>query len=643
MKRLLPVLLLVAGLLPLASPTAAADVVANGSLAPGQSLYVPVDPVRLLDTRSGLGAAGGAVGAAGVRDLQVVDGVRVPADATAVVLNVTATAATAATTHVRVYPTPAGDAAPPTVSSLNLSVGATVANLVTVKVGAGGRVRLRNALGSTQLIADLAGYYRGSGSGSSLVAGAPSRILDTRVNGGPLRAGEVRRLQVVGTAGVPAGATAVVLNVTGVGATARTDVRVWPTRAGAPPLVSNLNPAPGRTTAASVVVPVGADGSISLRNHAGRVDLVVDLLGRYTPGAASSVFAPVEPVRLLDTRAAGEALGPGGVRDLVVAGAGPVPAPGTAVLLNVTAVEPTAASTDVRVFPALADGRLPGTSNLNAVRGQTVANTVLATVGRDGRVRLRNAAGAVHLVVDLAGWYGPSGGGWDISWPQCTAAGSTASRLPLGGAFAVVGLTRGRPLTSNECLAAQWAWAETLPGEPAVYVNVNAPGARTTPDGQRWASLCGTGQASSACGRAYGVELARYALSRMPLVSRHGGRPMVWMDVEGPYTNGPFWQTGYAGAVAVNRAVLAGAVDTLRAAGHRVGIYTDRGSSSANDWRDIMGDYRLTQTQNWVFRAPTADAHALCAPVHSATGGPVVMVQVQPEQSGEAYDVNHLC
>ncbi len=321
MKRLLPVLLLVAGLLPLASPTAAADVVANGSLAPGQSLYVPVDPVRLLDTRSGLRAAGGAVGAAGVRDLQVVDGVRVPADATAVVLNVTATAATAATTHVRVYPTPAGDAAPPTVSSLNLSVGATVANLVTVKVGAGGRVRLRNALGSTQLIADLAGYYRGSGSGSSLVAGAPSRILDTRVNGGPLRAGEVRRLQVVGTAGVPAGATAVVLNVTGVGATARTDVRVWPTRAGAPPLVSNLNPAPGRTTAASVVVPVGADGSISLRNHAGRVDLVVDLLGRYTPGAASSVFAPVEPVRLLDTRADGEALGPGGVRDLVVAGA----------------------------------------------------------------------------------------------------------------------------------------------------------------------------------------------------------------------------------------------------------------------------------------------------------------------------------
>ena len=643
MKRLLPVLLLVVGLLPLTTSAAAADAVPNGALARGQSLFVPVGPDRLLDTRSGLGGAAGAVGAGGVRDLQVVDGVRVPADATAVVLNVTATAATAASTDVRVYPTPSSDEAPPTVSSLNLGAGDTVANLVTVKVGAGGRVRLRNALGATHLIADLAGYATGSGSGSSLVAGSPNRILDTRSNGGPLRAGEVRRLQVVGTAGVPAGTTAVVLNVTGVGATARTDVRVWPTSAGAPPVVSNLNPAPGRTTAASVVVPVGADGSISLRNHAGRVDLVVDLLGRYTPGASSSVFSPVEPVRLLDTRAAGVPLGPGGVRDLVVAGAGPVPAPGTAVVLNVTAVGATAASTDVRVYPTLADGRVPGTSNLNATRGRTVANAVLATVGRDGRIRLRNALGAVHLVVDLAGWYGPSGEGWDISWPQCTAAGSTASRLPVGGAFAVVGLTRGRPLTSNECFAAQWAWAETLPGEPAVYLNVNAPGARTTPDGQRWAVLCGAGEATSACGRAYGVELARYALERMPLVSRHGGRPMVWMDVEGPYANGPFWQTGYAGAVAVNRAVLEGAVDTLRAAGHRVGIYTDRGSSSANDWRDIMGDYRLTQTQNWVFRAPTADAHALCAPVHSATGGPVVMVQVQPDQSGEPFDVNHLC
>ena len=634
MKRtaaLLP-LLLVAALLPLL-----ASAPASAALTRGQSLYVPVDPVRLLDTRSGLGAPAGRVGQAGVLDLQVT-GLRVPAGATAVVLNVTATQPSTSS-DVRVYPTPSAPAAPPTVSSLNVVAGTTVANLVTVALGAGGRVRLRNALGSVHLIADLAGYFTSTG-GSSLVGRTPNRLLDTRVSGGALRAGEVRRLQVVRPGGVPAGTRAVVLNVTGVGATARTDVRVYPTRAGSPPVVSNLNPVPGRTTAASVVVPVGADGTVSLRNHAGSLHLVVDLMAHYAPGDAASVFHPLPPTRLLDTRVTGTPLFQGGTRDLVVAGAGTVPAPGTVVVLNVTATGPTTGS-DLRVYPTPVDSRVPGTSNLNVVRGQTVANAVLATVGRDGAVRIRNALGAVHVVVDLAGWFGPSGDGWDISWPQCTAAGSTTSRLPVGGAFAVVGLTRGRPFTDNECFAAQWSWAQSLPGEPAVYLNVNAPGPRATVDGQQWAAVCGT-SATSACGRAYGAALARYALARLPRIAG-SGRPMVWMDVEGPYTNGPFWQTGYAGAVAVNRAVLNGAIDTLRAAGYRVGIYSDRGTSPANDWRDIMGDYRLTRTQNWVFRAPTADGHALCTPADSFSGGPVVMVQIQPGQSGQTYDVDHLC
>jgi hypothetical protein len=118
---------------------------------------------------------------------------------------------------------------------------------------------------------------------------------------------------------------------------------------------------------------------------------------------------------------------------------------------------------------------------------------------------------------------------------------------------------------------------------------------------------------------------------------------MVWMDVEGPYEGGPFWQSGYDGARAVNRAVLDGAVAVLDRAGYRVGIYSERATSSASDWRAIMGDYRLTQRQNWVFRSPSADGSVLCSPAVSFSGGPVVMTQVFPETSGEAYDVNHLC
>ena len=622
----LPLLAGLPGLAP--SPAAAATPTA------AQSLFVPVTPVRLVDTRRTV-----ALGPGGVLDVRVVDGTRVPAGATAVVLTVTATRPTDVT-DVKAYPTPA-DASFPATSNVNTTAGRTVANLVTVRVGERGSVRLRNANGSVHLVVDLSGYFA-QGQGSSLTGTSPVRLLDTRRAGGALRGGEVRRLSLSGR--VPSGTTAVVLNVTGTAATQQTDVRVYPSRAGAPPLVSNLNPSPGRTAASAVVVPVGADGTVSLLHAAGSLHLVVDLLGHFRSGADGSVLHPQPPVRLLDSRS-GAPLGPRGTRDLVVAGAGGVPAPGTVVVLNVTIVRPTEL-TDVAVYPTTTSGAVPGTSSLNAVAGQTVANTIFATVGRDGSVRLRNGSGSTHLVVDLAGWFGPAGDGHDISWPQCTTAGSSESSLPTGGAFGVVGLTRGTPFTTNECAAAQWRWADALPGEPMVYVNVNAPGPRDSVDGQVWAEVCGTGTPTSTCAREYGERIAAYALERMPVVQRHGGRPMVWLDVEGPYANGPFWQTGYAGAVAVNRGVIQGVVDGLRRAGHRIGTYSDRGSvtGSANDWVAITGGWRLTQMQNWVFRSPDADPQTVCGPEHSFSGGPVVMAQVQPATSpGAVYDVDGLC
>ncbi len=47
----------------------------------------------------------------------------------------------------------------PTVSNLNYVAGQTVPNLVTVKVGANGRVNLYNSEGYTHLVADVVGYY----------------------------------------------------------------------------------------------------------------------------------------------------------------------------------------------------------------------------------------------------------------------------------------------------------------------------------------------------------------------------------------------------------------------------------------------------------------------------------------------------
>ena len=132
-------------------------------------------------------------------------------------------------------------------------------------------------------------------------------------------------------------------------------------------------------------------------------------------GAASApaTFHPVTPVRILDTRDAGDgpALGPAGTRDLVVAGKDGVPANATAVVLNVTGVFPSG-GTDLRVYPTPSSGNaVPNASNLN-VRGQSIrAVQVVAKLGAGGAVRLRNAAGTSHVVVDLAGWFGPDASG----------------------------------------------------------------------------------------------------------------------------------------------------------------------------------------------------------------------------------------
>jgi hypothetical protein len=260
----------------------------------GGSGFTAVDPGRVLDTRpqpNNVGAPAASVGGAGTVDLQVTGSlptsgggsVTVPANARAVVLNVTATSVTA-NTDVRVYPTPASGAAVPTVSNLNVGPGQTAANLVTVPVGAGGKVRLRNAQGRVQLLADIAGYYS-AGSTGRFVPVAPTRFLDTRsgVGAAPIAttaAGFVD-LQVAGSRGVPAGATAAVLNVTGTGVTASTNVRAYPSTAGRLPTVSNLNLAPGETRANLAVVKVGTDGRVRVRNAAGELQLISDLAGYF--------------------------------------------------------------------------------------------------------------------------------------------------------------------------------------------------------------------------------------------------------------------------------------------------------------------------------------------------------------------------
>ena len=252
--------------------------------ADGASVYEPTTPVRLLDTRDGTG--GGPVGpvqGGGFVDLQVIGGPRsVPATATAVILTVTALNATTST-DIRVYPTPTDSSAPaPGVSNVNLRERQIVPNLVIAKVGSRGAVRLMSSAGSVDLVADLAGWYDDSPTGARFHVLAPQRVLDTRTQTVKrLGAGETRDLTLAGVAGVPtSGSSALVVNVTGVDASQTTDVAVYPTPDDdSSPLASNLNVLTHQTAADLAMVGTGVGGAIRLRNSAGDLALVVDLVG----------------------------------------------------------------------------------------------------------------------------------------------------------------------------------------------------------------------------------------------------------------------------------------------------------------------------------------------------------------------------
>lgn len=218
-----------------------------------------------------------------------------------------------------------------------------------------------------------------------------------------------RDLPVAGQGGLPAtGIAAAVVNVTVADPSASGFVTVFPTGE-AKPLASNLNFVAHRTVANLVVAKVGAGGAISNFNHAGTTDMVVDVAGWFDQGNSpdGSRFHPVTPSRILDTRtgvgAPAARLGPGGTLTLRVAGVGGLPPAGAAaVVMNVTAVSPTAQSF-LTVFPA--GQPRPGTSNICYVAGDIVPNLVIVMLGAGGRLSFFNDAGTTDVLADVAGWF----------------------------------------------------------------------------------------------------------------------------------------------------------------------------------------------------------------------------------------------
>ncbi|MEZ2387937.1 S8 family serine peptidase [bacterium RCC_150] len=372
----------------------------NSVIAPPvPGTFRAVAPFRALDTRGGA-----PPGPDSAVSFQVAGVGGVPADASAVVFNLTVAEAKSFG-FITAF---ASGTNRPNASNVNFSAGQIVPNSVTVPIGSDGKVALFNRSGgTTHLLADISGYYL---PGEPSVAGAfksidPVRFLDTRTSAA-VRPDSAISFQVAGVNGIPKQVSAVVFNLTVAEAKSYGFVTAYASGTNRPN-ASNVNFSAGQIIPNSVTVPVGADGKVSLFNRSGgATQLLADVSGYYLPGlpTAAGAFQPVDPSRFIDTRTS-SAVAPDGTVSFQVGGVNGIPANVSGVVFNLTVAQ----ASSFGFVTAFASGTdIPNASNVNFNTGQIVPNSVTVPVGADGRVVLFNRSGGpTHLLADVSGYFLP--------------------------------------------------------------------------------------------------------------------------------------------------------------------------------------------------------------------------------------------
>ena len=239
--------------------------------------FEPVMPMRLYDSR----AAEGRLRAGVERKVRITGTVGgPPVGSEAVALNVTAIMADFSG-HLQVYP--CGSQTALESSTINYNPKEARPNTVVVGTDDQGQVCLRS-LQDIDVVIDYTGYF-GNGAGLDFTALSPIRLFDSRksfstlneITGvAELRAGQVVRLAVAGSRGIPADAKAASVNLTVTGSTEGLHVTAYP--CGARPDTSNLNVAAGQTNANGAMVKLSSSGELCVYVlH--DVHLVVDING----------------------------------------------------------------------------------------------------------------------------------------------------------------------------------------------------------------------------------------------------------------------------------------------------------------------------------------------------------------------------
>jgi hypothetical protein len=230
--------------------------------------------------------------------------------------------------------------------------------------------------------------------------------------------------------------------------------------------------------------------------------------------------------------------------------------------------------------------------------------------------------------------------GNDVSWPQCI------KELPMGQAFAIVGVNNGLANKTNPCLKEQLSWAATSPGLPSqpkvsLYVNTANPGSAASwwPASNEYPlaspvrnpyGSCTKGDYGRACAYMYGYAKA-YDDAYIRGINNPAGY-VWWLDVETDNS----WSTNKD----ANRAVLEGMTDffhSIRVKG--VGIY-----STGLQWSRIVGTVESSSNlyflPSWLAGSLNASrAASACLKPPLTAGGKVALTQFV----SRGFDYNHAC
>ena len=269
---------------------------------------------------------------------------------------------------------------------------------------------------------------------------------------------------------------------------------------------------------------------------------------------------------------------------------------------------------------------------------------------------LAAAAGLLvgQIGASAASAYASTAVGYDISYPQCSAA------YP-NGSFGIVGVNQGYPFTYyNSCLPGEWAYASTTPSA-SLYVNTGYdPGYTNATDGRHTTPDClsksSAVSGSSAQQKAWAVGCSEaersvgYASCQNPTTPNACTQTVQpaawWLDVE--TANSWCGRPGtHCKDLTLNQYTLQGVIDTLETpaenpTGAPVGIY-----STPSAWTTIVGNNSVTNVSaDWRATGLTSESQAqtYCSSngFTRLAGGsypPVWLVQFLPG----GYDADYAC